>query len=427
MSNTIINDRRKNPPNKSGGNRQRFIKRVEGQIKKALPNVIDKNDIKGMTSKNGKVKVPIKGIKEPSFGHDNDTGDKGYVRPGNDHFQKGDKIKKPKKSGGKGSGKGAGDGEDFEDDFVVELTKDEFLQYFFEDLELPDMYKKFIESVSDYKMKRSGFSPVGIPARLNKEQSLKKSLARKIGMEASLKRKLNKLKDLFDNAKDVHKDVIQRQIYEVEKKLKSIPFIDKIDLRFNNFVKEPTPTTSAVMFCLMDVSASMGKEEKDIAKRFFTLLYLFLGKEYENIDLVFIRHTTSAEEVSEEEFFTGRKTGGTRVASALELMDKIIDERYSNGKWNIYGCQASDGDIFEGEDDIKSQSMMSEILPKCQFYAYVEIDRRGYYGTDMGGGLSAAYEPLVSRHQNFVSTGIKEINEIWPVFRSLFTKSENKK
>lgn len=420
---TNITDTRKNPPNKSGGNRQRFIKRVEGKIKKALPDVIQQNDIKGMTSKDGKVRVPIRGVKEPNFTHDGETGDKGYVRPGNDQFQQGDKIKKPKKGGGAG-GRGAGDGEDFEDDFIVELTKEEFLHYFFQDLELPDMFKKFLESVTDFKMKRSGFSPVGIPATLNKEQSLKKSLSRKIGMEASLKRKLKKLQDLFDKADDDKKDVIQKEIDKVEQKLKSIPFIDKVDLRFNNFVKEPIPTTSAVMFCLMDVSASMGMEEKDIAKRFFTLLYLFLGKEYENIDLVFIRHTTAAEEVSEEEFFTGRKTGGTRVASALELMNQIIKERYSNGKWNIYGCQASDGDIFEGEDDTRCQSLMREILPKCQFYAYVEIDRRGFYGQEFGGGLSAAYEPLVGSYPNFVSTNIKEVNEIWPVFKGLFQKKE---
>lgn len=422
MSNII--DRRKNPPNKSGGNRQRFIKRVEGKIKKALPDVVDKNDIKGMTSKNGKIRVPIRGIKEPNFSHDGETGDKGYVRPGNDQYQAGDKIKKPK--GGKGSGSGPGDGEDFEDDFIVELTKEEFLHYFFQDLELPDMVKKFLESVSDYKMKRSGFSPVGIPARLNKERSLKKSLARKIGMEASLKRRLKKLQDLFDKADDDHKDAIQKQIDEVQKKLDSIPFIDKIDLRYNNFVKEPIPTTSAVMFCLMDVSASMGQAEKDIAKRFFTLLYLFLSKEYENIDLVFIRHTTAAEEVTEEEFFTGRKTGGTRVASALELMKEIIKDRYSNGKWNIYGCQASDGDIFEGEDDTRCQSLLREILPQCQYYSYIEIDRRGFYGDEFGGGLSAAYEPLVGEFPNFVSRNIKEVNEIWSVFKGLFQKKETK-
>lgn len=418
---TQIIDRRSSPPNKSGGNRQRFIKRVEGKIKKALPDVIDKNNIKGMTSKNGKIRVPIKGVKEPSFSHDGETGDKGYVRPGNDRYQQGDTIKKPK-SGGSGRGRGASDGDDFEDDFIVELTKEEFLHYFFQDLELPDMFKQFLESVSDYKLKRAGFSTVGIPARLNKEQSLKKSLARKISMESSLKRKLAKLIELLGKSEEAYKDKIQREIDELEKKLQSIPFIDKVDLRYNNFIPEPIPTTSAVMFCLMDVSASMGYEEKDIAKRFFTLLYLFLNKEYENIDLVFIRHTTTAKEVSETEFFEGKETGGTRVASALELMKEIIKTRYNNGKWNIYGCQASDGDIFEGEDDTKCKSLMKEILPKCQFYSYVEIDRRGYYGDESDGGLSAAYAPLVDQYSNFVSTKISDVKEIWPVFKGLFQK-----
>ena len=234
---TNITDTRKNPPNKSGGNRQRFIKRVEGKIKKALPDVVDKNNIKGMTSKDGKIRVQIRGVKEPNFSHDGETGDKGYVRPGNDKWQQGDKIEKPKKGGGKG-GRGAGDEDDYEEDFVVELTKEEFLHYFFQDLELPDMFKQFLESVTDFKMKRSGFSPVGIPATLNKEQSLKKSLSRKIGMQASLERKLKKLQDLLDKADDDHKDAIQREIESVENKLKAIPFIDKVDLRYNNFVKE---------------------------------------------------------------------------------------------------------------------------------------------------------------------------------------------
>lgn len=422
MSNII--DRRKNPPNKSGGNRQRFIKRVEGQIKKALPDVIDKNNIKGMTSKDGKIRVPIRGVKEPSFGHDSDTGDKGYVRPGNDQYQQGDKIKKPQKGGG-GSGRGAGDGDDYEEDFIVELTKDEFLQYFFQDLELPDMIKKFLESTNDYKLKRSGYTTAGIPARLNKQQSLKKSLARKISMRSSLEKKLEKLKKLLANETDEDKKKkLELGIKKVEKKLDSIPFIDTMDLRYNNFTKEPIPVTSAVMFCLMDVSASMGVEEKDIAKRFFTLLYLFLSKEYENIDLVFIRHTTTAKEVSEEEFFTGRETGGTRVASALELMKQIIKERYNNGKWNIYGCQASDGDIWEGEDDVMCQKLMKQILPDCQYYAYVEVDRRGFYSSEFGGGLSAAYEPLTKEFPNFVSRQIKEVNEIWPVFKGLFQKKD---
>lgn len=421
MSNIV--DRRNNPPNKSGGNRQRFIKRVEGKIKKGIGKALDKMDIKGMSSKNGKVRVPIRGIKEPSFHHDGETGDKGYVRPGNDKYNSGDKIAKPPKGGGGGRGKGAGDGDDFEDNFIVELTKDEFLQYFFQDLALPDMVKKFLESTVNFKQKRAGFTSAGIPARLNKQQSLKKSLGRRIAMKSSLEKKLEKLKEKLYRAKtEEDKKKYKKMIAETEKKLKKIPFIDEVDLRYNNFVKEPVPTTSAVMFCLMDVSASMGPDEKDIAKRFFTLLYLFLEKEYEKIDLVFIRHTTTAKEVSETEFFEGRETGGTRVASALELMKQIINERYNNGKWNIYGCQASDGDIFAGEDDVQCAKLMKDILPLCQYFAYIEVDRRMW--GDKHDGLWGVYDGLQSSYPNFVCREISEVNQIWPVFKELFKKKE---
>lgn len=422
MSNVV--DRRNNPPNKSGTNRQRFIKRVEGKIKKSLPDVIDKNNIKGMTSKDGKIKVPIKGIKEPNFQHDPDTGDKKIVRPGNDKYNAGDKVRKPPKGGGGRRGRKASDAEDTEEDFIVELTKDEFLHYFFQDLELPDMIKKFLESTTEWRTKRAGYTTDGIPARLNKQESLKKSLARKISIGASLKRKLKKLEDMLDKAKtaDEKKD-LEHKIYKVKKKMRSVPFIDTIDLRYNNFETYPVPTISAVMFCLMDVSGSMGYDEKDIAKRFFTLLYLFLSKEYEKIDLVFIRHTTTAKEVTEEEFFTNRETGGTRVASALSLMKDIIKERYSNGKWNIYGCQASDGDIWEGEDDIQCAALMQDILPLCQYFSYIEVNT-WRDNDNIDSGLCTIYKVLSKQHHNFVNRKISQVNEIWPVFRKLFKKKE---
>jgi len=430
MSNII--DRRKNPSNKSGKNRQRYIKRVEGQIKKSLPNVINKEDIKSITDKKGKIKVPIKGVKEPSFSHDQKTGDKGYIRPGNDQFKKGDKIEKPKGGGqggnGNGSGRGANkDADDYEDSVVVELTKEEFLKYFFADLELPDMVKKFLESNVDFKRKRAGFTTQGIPARLNKEQSLKNSIGRRIAMGATLKKKLERLKEKLANAKtQAEKDTIQKNIDKLERRLKTIPFIDELDLRYNNFVVQPVPTTKAVMFCLMDVSGSMGYEERDIAKRFFMLLYLFLTKEYEEIDLVFIRHTVTAKEVSEEEFFTGRETGGTRVASCLELMDKIVTERYNDGKWNIYGCQASDGDIWGGEDADECYAYLNnKILDKCQYFSYIEIDRWGRHDND-DRGLWATYRYLSTKKKNFVCRKVKNLTEIWPTFKGLFQKKEKK-
>jgi uncharacterized sporulation protein YeaH/YhbH (DUF444 family) len=181
----------------------------------------------------------------------------------------------------------------------------------------------------------------------------------------------------------------------------------------------PQPTTSAVMFCIMDVSASMGQHEKDIAKRFFTLLYIFLTRQYENVELVFIRHHTAAKEVDEEEFFNSRESGGTVVAPSLKLMNKIISERYSNGQWNIYGCQASDGDVWSDSDAEECvQIMRTETLPTVQYMAYLEISDRS-----KNSSLWKAYHKLANETL-FSVRKIYEVNEIWPVFRGLFRKAK---
>jgi uncharacterized sporulation protein YeaH/YhbH (DUF444 family) len=103
------------------------------------------------------------------------------------------------------------------------------------------------------------------------------------------------------------------------------------------------------MFCLMDVSGSMGEREKDLAKRFFMLLHLFLKRRYERLDIVFIRHTHDAQEVDEHTFFYSRQSGGTIVSTALEEMKKIVHDRYATGEWNIYAAQASDGYTQTGD------------------------------------------------------------------------------
>ena len=146
-----------------------------------------------------------------------------------------------------------------------------------------------------------------------------------------------------------------------------------IDIRFRDFQPQPEPNTKAVMFCLMDVSGSMGEREKDLAKRFFVLLHLFLKRRYDRIDVVFIRHTHEAQEVDEETFFYSRETGGTVVSSALDEMLKIVQDRYPADQWNIYAAQASDGDNYPG-DGACCVSLLSEaLMPLCQYYAYVEI------------------------------------------------------
>ena len=132
------------------------------------------------------------------------------------------------------------------------------------------------------------------------------------------------------------------------------------------------------MFCLMDVSASMGEREKDLAKRFFILLHLFLKRKYDRVDIVFIRHTHEASEVDEQEFFYGKESGGTIVSSALKEMIEIREKRYPVADWNIYCAQASDGD--NSGNDTDGCVELLDARPFCrstQYFAYIEIADRG--------------------------------------------------
>jgi uncharacterized protein len=416
---SIIIDRRKNPSGKSLNNRQKFLKRIEGQIKRAMPDIMSRESIKDFKN-GGAVKVPVRGLKEPSFRHDPTSGNKNIVKPGNDKFVEGDRIPKPEGGGG-GAGKGKGSNQPgaTEDEFQIILSREEFLQYFFEELELPNLVKQYMESVVDFKNRRAGFVKDSVPSRLNIKSSYQQSLMRRIALEGIIQEKLNLLeKTLKEEKNKVKAKELEEEISELKKQIETLPFFEDLDLRYNNFEQVPIPATSAVMFCIMDVSGSMGFHEKDIAKRFFTLLYLFLTQQYEKVELVFIRHHTEAKEVNEEEFFNSRESGGTIVSPSLELMKKILKERYSHNEWNVYCCQASDGDVWSDEDAKHCHIVLGkDILPAIQYMAYIEINHSG----NGQSSLWNAYRPLEDENK-FSMRNIYDVNQIWPVFKGLFRK-----
>lgn len=416
MSNII--DRRNNNKGKSTGNRQKFLKRVEDQIKKAIPDILSQESITESSS-GGSVSVPVRGIDEPTFRHSPSSGKKNIVQPGNERFNEGDTIPKPPGGGGgggSGQGKGSNSPEITQDEFVVVLSREEFLKYFFDDLALPNLVKKFMENTVTYNLKRAGYTKDSVPSRLNIKSSFQQSLGRQLALKGAFEKKLKELwAQLETTTNEEQRLILELEIEKVTRQSKTIPFFEDVDLRYNNFERIPTPVTSAVMFCIMDVSGSMGYHEKDIAKRFFTLLYIFLTRQYENVELVFIRHHTEAKEVDEHEFFNSRESGGTVVAPSLKLMDKIIRERYDD-TWNIYCCQASDGDTWSREDANQCRKLVKDIiLPAVQYMAYLEIKKSAV------SDLWQAYHE-VSNEENFSMRRIWEANQIWPVFRGLFKK-----
>ncbi|MGD9592371.1 MAG: YeaH/YhbH family protein [Candidatus Berkiella sp.] len=415
-------DRRPNGRHKSAVNRQRFMRRFKKQIQEAVRQAISGRSIKEVEDSGEKIVIPAKDISEPTFSYGS-GGVRDIILPGNKDFVPGDLIKRPQKGQGQGDSSASNSSEEGMDDFIFEISKEEFLDIFFDDLALPNLVKTQITKIPTFKMVRAGFTSEGTPANINVARSVKNAMGRRIALGASKRNKIQALEKELEELlkKDPNSSriaQIQDEIAHLKLKIETIPFIDPIDLKYNYRVKRTIPTTQAVMFCLMDVSGSMDEAKKDIAKRFFILLYLFLKRSYENVEVVFIRHHTSAKEVNEEEFFYSRETGGTVVSSALELMSDVMKARYPTSDWNIYAAQASDGDNWNNDSPRCKDILINDILPFVQYFAYVEIMPRHHQS------LWEAYLGVKEQCPQFAMQNIEDLKDIYPVFRELFKRQE---
>ncbi|MGY6274159.1 YeaH/YhbH family protein [Methylomonas sp. MgM2] len=410
-------DRRLSGKNRSAVNRQRFLRRFKDQIRKAVTDAVSGRDVADL-ERGEKISIPAKDLREPLFQH-GPGGSRSIVHPGNKEFVTGDRVKRPEDGSGQGSA--SPDGEDM-DEFVFELSKEEFMNYFFEDLALPDLVKKQLSAVPEVKRVRAGFTSDGTPSSLHVVRSMKQAIGRRLAMAAGPRQQLKEAEELLAELEakgqtdSPEAAELRKEIEVLKARIASVPFLDTWDLRYANRVDKPQPTSQAVMFCLMDVSGSMDEERKNIAKRFFMLLYLFLTRSYERIEVVFIRHHTMAKEVDEQDFFTSRETGGTVVSSALELMYEIIQDRYPTSAWNIYAAQASDGDNWNDDSPFCRDLLINKLLPLVQYYAYVEIQ------AENPQSLWEEYEYVKSVSSHFTMQRILTLEDIYPVFRELFRK-----
>ena len=485
---TIV-DRRLNGKNKSTVNRHRFLDRYSRTNKEAMKRAIDRalggdRSIKDEGSVD--ISIPKRGISEPVFRHGR-GGKREMVHPGNKEYYAGDKIERPNGGGGGGAGEGdaSKDGEG-NDDFVFTLSFDEYLDFLFADLELPNMVKQNLQGATSFKWNRAGYSNDGSDSKRDNVKTKIKALARRKAVGAQY---LNALQDEEEQVREIlgrypslitltptelekyqqqsdhyksryglPKDTpkkreervkalcnawqnIQAQPEQLEQiaphdreKLtslfaeasenlghyKKIPSFDPIDERYKLHVKTPKPHSKAAMMCLMDVSGSMNQEMKESAKRFYLLLYLFLKRNYNQIDVRFLAHHSQAWEATEEEFFRGTSTGGTDVTEGHLLMSKVMDE-YNIDEWNLYGAQCSDGDSWGNEDNASSLQLLREkIMPRMQYYTYSETRPRGQ------GSLWSTYKILENEMPDkFAMANISSPKDVTRVFRGFF-KARNK-
>ncbi len=418
---SYVIDRRLNGKNKSTVNRQRFLQRYRGHIKKAVEEAVGRRSITDMEH-GEQISIPGRDIDEPILHHGR-GGRQTIVHPGNKEFVAGERIPRPQGGGGgQGAGQASNSGEGM-DDFVFQITQEEFLDFMFEDLELPNLVKRHLAGTDTFKTVRAGISNEGNPSRINIIRTLRSAHARRIALSGSSRAKLREIKaelarlKLEEPANFTDIQAAEEEIERLSARIHRVPFLDTFDLKYNLLVKHPDPSSKAVMFCLMDVSGSMTQSTKDIAKRFFILLYLFLKRNYDKIDVVFIRHHTSAKEVDEEEFFYSRETGGTIVSSALKMMQEIMAERYPANEWNIYAAQASDGDNWNDDSPICRDILVNQIMPFVQYFTYVEITPREHQA------LWYEYNQVAEAFgDSFAQQQLVTAGDIYPVFRELFQR-----
>jgi uncharacterized sporulation protein YeaH/YhbH (DUF444 family) len=429
---TYFIDRRLNPKGKSLANRQRFLRRARAQIREAVQKSLKDSGVADV-AKDRKIRISSQGTREPRFKLDpKKAGSRDFVLPGNKQFVPGDQIKKPQQGQG-GSGKEAATSGEGEDDFEFTMHEDEILDIFFEDLELPNLVRTTLAELKNANWKRAGITTTGSPNQINLLRTMRNSFGRRLALKRPTLAEVKALEEEIAVLESEQRDserlaALKVELERLNRKRKWVAFIDPLDVRFNAFVEQPQPTSRAVMFCLMDVSGSMGEREKDLAKRFFVLLHLFLKRRYEKVDIVFIRHTHDAQEVDEETFFYSRQSGGTIVSTALEKMLEIQKERYATADWNIYAAQASDGYTQSGDARRCVELLNEEIMPICQYYAYIEIlDEREmevFSSEEAGAELWRAYRGVAEEWKNFATKRIAKPSDIFPVFHELFRRQE---
>ncbi len=421
-----IIDRRRDASGKSLGNRQRFIRRARALVRHAVSEASKDRKVTD-AGRGGEISVPAGGIHEPSLRRSSKGGSREYLLPGNKQYIEGDTIERPPSGGGAGGASADGEGED---EFRFVLSDEEFIDLFLEDLELPDLAKRQVMGEEKSQPRRAGYKSAGAPSQLSVPRTMRNSLSRRIALKrpkpdeiAALEGRLKELEEAGADEDEIL--AIRAELERQGLRARAIPFIDPVDVRYRRFETVPKPVAQAVMFCLMDVSGSMDEHLKDLAKRFYSLLYLFLSRRYRYVEVVFIRHTHEAQEVDEDTFFHSRETGGTVVSTALEEMIRVLSDRFPANAWNIYAAQASDGDNLPIDNEKTVALLKNVILPVCQYYAYIEVGREPEErrrGGEPPSTLWRAYDLIQSPEIPMAMRKVRDRRDIYPVFRELFER-----
>ncbi|WP_010248406.1 sporulation protein YhbH [Acetivibrio cellulolyticus] len=390
-----------NGKDRSAEDKRRHRELVEESIKKNIGNIIAEESIIGQ-SKDKKIKIPIKGIKEYQFVYGNNGTSAGS---GDGSEKRGDRIGEDK-AGKSGKGDGQAGNQEGEDIYETEVTIEELINYLFDDLNLPDIDKKKmaeIESIRSFK--NLGYQRKGIPPRLAKKRSVIEKIKRKQGFKRN-----HEENDDIENPED---DVLET---ENDPQNKRFPFMED-DLRYRRVREDHKKDFNAVVICIMDVSGSMDQTKKYMARSFYFLLYQFIRLKYSNVEVVFVAHTTTAKEVNENEFFHKGESGGTYISSGYEKALEIVEQRYNPASWNIYAFHCSDGDNWF-EDNKRAVELAQKLCEVCNLFGYGEIVP-GYYSS--ASTIKSEYQKNINK-ENFSIITMTRKEDIFTGLKKLLDK-----
>ncbi len=427
---TIID--RRSSGTRSTSNQERLQRRVRARLKSAVEKMARSGSIEDLANADQPISIPTRDLHEPNFRRDFSDSSWERVLPGNKEYQRGDEINKPE-GGGAGQGReGSPDGLG-DDEVAIVLSADEFLDLLFDGLALPNLRKTAQGDVQAEKWRRAGFIKDGSPSRMHVGRTMRAARARRLALRAGKRRELQELEEArsklqeeistrIARKEDVSLEqerlkILDEQISILARKIKAIPFIDEADLRFAHIDQQPHPITNAVMFCVMDVSGSMGEKEKDLAKRFFLLLYLFLHRHYQAVQIVFIKHHSTATECTEQAFFGAREGGGTLVSPAIMLTEDIMTKRFPPDRWNVYVAQVSDGDNYFADNTVVAEHL-HQLLPRLRNLFYLEVNRENE------SDLLQLYDGIAEDYPELITARASAREDIYPLFRTLFSSEE---
>jgi len=379
---------------RAAADRSRHRHKIEKAIKESVRDVVAEESIIGQSGKK-KIRIPVKGIREHRFVYGDNQKNKRVGSAQGKDIKEGQRVGHRRRQREQGDKDKAGN-KPGEEMYEIEMSLEELAGYLFNDLELPELEKKNFKFTTQEKMKRKGKRPYGIRPRLSKKETIKQKIRRK-------------------------KAAIKAGTYDPESGERFT--FHESDLRYKHIAPVVKENTAAVVFFVMDVSGSMTKSKKFLARSFFFLLYQFINHKYSSIDVVFVSHTADAHEVNEEQFFTQVPNGGTLVSTGLVKVEEIIEKRYHPDNWNIYTFYCGDGDNWS-IDNKEALAAFRSLKEVNQVMCYTEIGKQ--YGSEYSLFSGTTTEKKLwdwtklAEDKNFKRIRLEEHKDIWPAFKRLF-------